>query len=194
MLKKILGYKCSTATLGQNNKLILSLENALTPAMWVIDLNESQSLLFKVVETDEGLFALQKIAEGPKGRTIEDLAFYSKKSDAMDAMTKASLAMSEKVSQKSTSGLMKFIRALVNILAVIIVLLSIALYLRLDATLINWINGSQTTLSSTNPTVDNATQPSVQPSSNPNDIGVPLSADDFFNNQSGGGRTSGLPF
>jgi hypothetical protein len=68
------------------------------------------------------------------------------------------------------------------------------LYLRLDATLINWINGSQTTLSSTNPTVDNATQPSVQPSSNPNDIGVPLSADDFFNNQSGGGRTSGLPF
>ena len=62
MLKKILGYKTSSATLGDNHRLVLSLEAALTPAMWIIDLNASPSLLFKVTESDDGLFALQKLS------------------------------------------------------------------------------------------------------------------------------------
>ena len=186
MLKKLLGCRSSSATLGENSKLVLSLEDALTPAMWVIDLNESPSLLLKVTQTEDNLYALQKLSDGAKGKHTEDLAFYNKKAAALNAMERASVAMK---GQEKQHFIPRFIRTLFSVMAILIVLFAVSVYFRLDMAVIQWLSDDQVISTST----AHETQTNVaQPSKNTNDVGVPLSADDFFNNQSN--RPSGLPF
>jgi len=181
MLKKILGYKTSSATLGDNHRLVLSLEDALTPAMWIIDLNASPSLLFKVTESDDGLFALQKLSGG----TAEDLAFYKKKSCAINAMNKACTAMN---AHHETRPFMRFIRALIGAVGLLVILIALFILLRLDVVFINWLNNSN----AAGTEIVQQTTPAPLTSDNTNDVGVPLSADDFFDQKPS--RSSGLPF
>lgn len=178
MLKKILGCHCSTAH-KSDDRLILSLSDAMTPAVWVINLSENPSLLLKVEETNNDLFVLQKITSDGKTTTTEELGYYAKKGYAIRAMNKATCAL-----QKSCS-----FGSWVWTAAKIIVAAGVVLFLATQITQSNFSLSSMASFitapfeTASVPETSNAqAEPSqeIVPSSDPNAVGVPLSADDLL--------------
>ena len=120
MLKKILGCHCSTAH-KTDDRLILSLTDAITPAMWVINLSDNPSLLLKVEESDNNLYVLQKITSDGKTTVTEELGYYAKKGHAINAMDKATRALDN--SKGVGAGLWCFGKMIIGA-AVVVFLLS----------------------------------------------------------------------
>ena len=165
-----------------NNTMVLSLPDAMTPVVWVFDMNETKSFFVKIEQNDAGLFVLQKIVTSSK--KIEDIAYYSERKQALCAMgliarmdTKKALAPSDVLAKFG-----KILKLSVMILlAALISYLVFYLYDPLDERIASVNNGETETTVSNN-------QPSI--SSNTDAVGVPMSADDFLNKKS----PLGFPF
>jgi hypothetical protein len=187
-MKKLLGYRTSKARL-TNNKLILSLDNALTPVMWVIDLTTTPSFVLKVEENSDGYFVLQKTHSDGKLLTTEDLAYYEKKGHALDAMDHAANAMSKsKNCSLITEKFMRFV-CLVIIIGGFVWAIS---HFGKDIDLKAFIPTIELSVDGEALPQSQQYEPRPEPQQNMNEMGVPLSADDFFNNQDS--QDNGIPF
>ena len=65
----------ASAKLSGNN-LVLSLPDAMTPVVWMIDMDKSGSFFMRVDKDDNGLHILQKIEGSGADVKIEDIAYY----------------------------------------------------------------------------------------------------------------------
>lgn len=175
--------KTSSARLSHNN-LVLSLPDAITPVVWMIDTKASGSFFVRVEKDDNGLFILQKVEGTGNAVKIEDIAFYSDKKKAVSAMAKIGQIQDfSDASHKQSS----FTKTLLKIIVTAIVLAGLAL-LGLIALGRGWIIDNENTLTAEQTSVDTTPPPYVE--SNSDALGVPLSADDFMNQRG----PSGLPF
>lgn len=177
MIKKLLGISVSTAHI-KDQKLVLSLADAMTPAVWIVDLTQSPTLLFKVEETSDGLFVLQKIENG----NAEELGYFKKRGHAVRAMENATIAL-----QNKNCALWSLIKlgVLAGLIVVILSFASIDFGNVLGEGFWNFTSFFDTQ------TIDQSEPVAPQPSTNPDAVGVPLSADDFLMQRR---STNGLPF
>lgn len=172
-------YKCPSATLS-NNTLVLSLPDAITPVVWVMDVEKEGTFVIKV-EEQEGLFALQKVAK--KG-VIEDIAFYKNKKRALRAMvtiTKATKSQNTKARPQRPYKDLFFVLTIG------------ALGYFLYTPTVNFVGTLLANLSTSNQT-SQANKAAVQQGpiveqQDTNAVGVPMSADAFLKN-----KNTGLPF
>lgn len=215
MIKNILGCACPSAHVSAN-KLVLSLPDAMTPVMWVIDLEESKTILLKVHEADNNTFVLQKIdRSGAKDSIAEDIAYYDSKGKAVRALNRTNDALNRQSCGRKNRGVTGCIWYWVKMALAYIILTTLLVYWLLSTQFGTGIflkmidmqrDGVATVLSTPMVTGDNITMPApqesatpttetpVQPgtlavtptSRNPDAIGVPLSADDFIKKQTMG--------
>jgi hypothetical protein len=173
--------KCPNATLS-DQKLVLSLPDAVTPVVWMMDLSTHGTFVLKVEPADDGLFIVQKIST--KG-TVEDIAYYTKKSNAVRAMSTLSNAMNGNAAN-GLWGALKIGVALVVLVGVIYYAITPAQNLWKSS--VNY-RPSTERVDVTETVPQYAPTPSIE-TSDPNAVGVPLSADDFLKDQ----MPVGLPF
>ena len=175
--------KCPTANM-TDNRLILSLPDAITPVVWVMDINDAGSFVIKVERDANDLYILQKVSINDK--KTEDVAYYKDKKSAIRALTTFT-RMANGNNKSSNSG--GFGHAIWSILKT---LLYIALGLILIVAIAYAALFTYTGL--TTPSYDGAIvqQQTMQPTqeTNTDAVGVPMSADDFLNNNG----SQALPF
>lgn len=134
MMKNILGCACSSAQISAN-KLVLSLPDAMTPVMWVIDLDDSKTILLKVQQAEHNTYVLQKInRSGQKDSTVEDIAVYDSKGKAIRALNRTNEALSRQSSGCANRSLAGCIWYWVKMALAFVVLMTIVVY---------WMLGSQ---------------------------------------------------
>lgn len=188
-MRKLLGCRTSKAQLN-DNKLVLSLDNALTPVMWVIDMTTTPSFVLKVEESTDGYFALQKTSSDGKLLTTEDLAYYEKKGHAIDAMERAATALGRK---NTTSIINEKTIKMLFVLAVIGGIIWGATHLASKVDFSTFVPKIELNVGGdTSPTPSKEAKKDKITSDNLNKMGEPLSADDFFENQES--NSGGAPF
>lgn len=164
--------KCPDAKLS-NNTLALSLPDAITPAVWVMDMANEGTFIIKVEQNEAGYYVLQKIST--KGKT-EDIAFYNKKSKAIRAMSVITQAIdTNKPSKFSLFSVMKIF--MLGVIALTILGLGYILYKPAMSIATSFLNGLSTTQ-----ILGKSSTPPVIEQTNTDAVGVPMSADDFLNN------------
>ena len=173
--------KCPNAKLSDNT-LVLSLPDAITPVVWVMDMNSEGTFIIKVENSEDSYYVLQKVST--KGKS-EDIAFYKKRSKAIQAMSIITHAMND-TAHFSIFNLFKKVLFIAVILTIFG--LGYIFYKPAMSTLTTlWDRPSETqTVGS------NEIKPTVAPVIEGKDtsaIGVPMSADDFLKN-----KTNRLPF
>ena len=141
--------------------LIVSLPNAISPIVWRWDLSDVKASAMEIVEENNAYKIVLKL---PKGQP-QDIASFANRDEAMDALMKVSKALelsgplksqsSKIANDENTSGSKIWVG-----LAVILLIFGLFLWM-----------GSGNPVASTQTNAQNQ-------SSGPNDIGVPLSADD----------------
>lgn len=160
-----------------DNKLVLSLPDAMTPVVWMMDTSDKNSFVLKIDQNENGLFIVQKISAD--GKKIEEIAYYATKKKALRAMTTLSKAMDGKGGNKKTS----FWRVSFIIVA------TIAFVLLADYIYFSLLNNASNTVTQTAPITQQSTPQPQQPAPNsgvsndPDAVGVPMSADDFLKEQ-----------
>jgi len=161
---------------------VLSLPNAMTPVVWMIDMTSAGTFLMKVEGTDNGLFVLQKISAD--GKKTEDIAYYASKKKAVKAMAMVTKTMSG----KSSGGTMKFLSMAKNVIltvaAIGVLMFLMMLYFPSFERMILGVPEQASAPVSQQPA------PQQAPQVNPNAPGMPMSADDFLNNNT----TNTFPF
>lgn len=164
--------KCPNAKMS-DGKLILSLPNAMTPVVWVMDMDEAGTFLMKVETTDNGLYVLQKISND--GKKIEDVAYYASKSKAIKAMGMIAKATNARLS--GIKSLLSWVKSLLFIAACLGVLLFLAMlfFPKIERAVIGSSAQTQQQIQQNAPV---APAPMVE--TNPDAVGVPMSADDFL--------------
>lgn len=176
--------QCPSAKIS-DNKVVLSLPDAMTPVVWVMDVADSGTFVMKVDKNENGQYILQKISD--EGKKIEDVAYYASRKNAVNAMTTLTKTIdSGKSNHHSTLWcLLSFIRSSVVFVASlgILVILVDLFFDDVFSTLFNH-NSIETSQQQSIP----HQPPSV--ATDPNAVGVPMSADDFLNQKG----SSGLPF
>jgi hypothetical protein len=170
--------QCPDAKLS-NNTLALSLPDAVTPVVWVMDIASEGTFLVKVEKNEGGYYVLQKVST--KGK-IEDIAFYHKRAKAIRAMLVITNALDTNVTSKfSLLSLMKIF--ILSVVTLTIIALGYILYkpaMSITSTLWNG-SGATQTLRNSNKKLSQSTVPIIE-TENPAVMGVPMSADDFLNN------------
>lgn len=157
-----------------DNRLILSLPNAATPVVWMMDLSDEGTFILRIDQNDNGFFVVQKISKD--GKKIEDIAFYSNKGDAQKAMTLITNATSRSSHNGGVfNSLKKFFVRLVFLIALVFVCL--VAYFNRDI-LFGIDMAPQMAAQSTQQS------PNVTMTDNPDAVGIPMSADDFLNQPS----------
>lgn len=171
-----------------DDKLVLTLPDAMTPVVWMIDTRESGSFFMRVEKDDNGLYILQKIENSGKNVRIEDIAYYVDKDKAVKAMMMVGQVMDGK-DRNSQSG-----SVFGKILKWVFIILFIAL-LYLTLTLIGGIRdmARENMAAQTNLTENQAPAAQDRPFvvDDPGAVGVPMSADKFMEKQD---STLRLPF
>ena len=176
---------CCEAKLS-DNRLVLSLPDALTPVMWMMDLSNEGTFVMRVEQDDNGLYVLQKLSVD--GKKIEDIACYAEKNGAVNAMA----MISKTIQTQKTNALSSRLSMLLSLLRIIIlygiglcalIILTLFVYRPVQIIFGN-IFGSETiateTVDESAAIMNNSSAPTV--SRDPNAAGVPMSADDFLNN------------
>jgi hypothetical protein len=181
MFKKNL---CSSVSVNDDN-LILSLPDALTPVVWVIPIRNSGDFFFKIEQNNEGLFILQKM--GLKEKKPEDIAYYTDAKKAKKAMLLITKAMGREHTSKQIGILSAMVRILKYIILTFIILVALGYFLFQSLPLINQWLGNR--LDSPVATVESAPSPDI--TNNTDAIGVPMSADIFLQQNI---TPLGLPF
>lgn len=195
-MKKLLGCTCPSARI-TDGKLVLSLPDAVTPVMWVIDLNADKTVLLRVAEAENNQYVLQKTNRGAKPDAIEDIAYYTRKGKAIRALTKATEAMdrNERTAAKGIPGALWSWTKTIITWAVLLVLfaywmIGTSFGSGLLLALISLRDGGVPVI-----TFEDTAQPQLQPpltppntvtpgATNPDAVGVPMSAEDFLQNRS----------
>ena len=93
-IKNIFGLPYPSASV-ETGKFVISLPDAMTPVVWMMDISSISDFLFKVDETSDGLYVLQKIVANGNKAEIEDIAYYSKRVNAIRALNAAHKGMSQ---------------------------------------------------------------------------------------------------
>ena len=171
--------KCPNANLS-NNTLVLSLPDAITPVVWVMDVEKEGTFVIKV-EKQDSFFTLQKVTK--KG-VIEDIAFYKNKKKALRAMTTITNATQSTNAQNRSQ---RFYKALFYIFA--IGGLGYFLYtptLSLIGTILSKFSTPSSLVQESS--LSKKESSTIEPQDT-NAVGVPMSADAFLKN-----KNTGLPF
>lgn len=164
---------CPTANLSGNN-LVLSLPDAMTPVVWMIDTKENGSFFIRVEKDENGLFILQKVEGTGKNVKIEDIAFYADRQKAVKAMSAVGKVIDGSRTPAATGGsVWKFVKFAVAVAAFTFVMLTAIGF----AMLKGWMGGSSSDITAADQT------PPPYVGENPNSVGVPLSADDYLNHK-----------
>ena len=162
------------------DQMVLSLPDAMTPVVWMIDMKQTGSFFVRVEDDKNGLFILQKLSGSGKNLIVEDIAYYERKDKAVRAMTLIGDSLKNPSRRPKRGGFLKTLGLFLLSLVVFFILFLLFLYALGNG----WMDfGSQETVQ---PTVQEA--PIV--GSSPDHVGVPLSADDFLNERG----NNGLPF
>jgi hypothetical protein len=160
------------------NRLVLSLPDAMTPVVWMMDLKDEGTFILRVEQNDAGLFILQKISRD--GKKIEDIAYYTREkcaNKAMRVMTSCVAQSGQKTPLKKIFSLIKILLFLAGMAAILL----IVYVLYKDEILSLFSNNTAV--------VAPAVQQENIITDDRNAVGVPMSADDFFS-----GPESLLPF
>lgn len=181
----MLGRQCPQAQISEN-KIILSLPDAMTPVVWVMDMSDTNQFVMKIDQNENGLFILQKISND--GKKIEDIAYYSDRKKAIRGMTIVTKTMNgaPKSCSKFKCLMCCAYKAIVLAASIGILLFIASLY---SVSLNNLLLGGGSSAQPQQAQVQQQQQIiPQQPSApvietNPNAVGVPMSADDFLNQQ-----------
>jgi hypothetical protein len=167
--------KCPNAKLSDNT-LVLSLPDAITPVVWVMDMNSEGTFIIKVENNEDGYCVLQKIST--KGKS-EDIAFYKKRSKAINAMSIITHAM-DGDHKPSFLNLLKT----VFYIAIILTILGLGyIFYKPAISIFTTIwNRPSTTQTVRSPEIKLPTAPVIE-QTKPDAVGVPMSADDFLKNK-----------
>jgi hypothetical protein len=166
------------------SQLVLSLPDAMTPVVWMMNTHETGSFFMRVEQDDNGLFILQKVSGTGKTTTIEDVAYYSDKSKAVIAMNKIGTVLDQQTNNNSSKG------TVIKTFILTGLLFTALFFTLIYAVGRGWIL--------TNPNISvaqlNQQQQQQAPivSDNPNAVGVPMSADEYLGQ--GNNTVIGVPF
>lgn len=181
-MKKIFGGMCPTARMSDGN-LLLSLPDALTPVVWVIDMAVEKTFIIKVEETDTGLYVLKKISATSQ---TDDIAYYKSKKKAIKGMHVITQAMDTNINPPSRNSLMSFLRLLfITILLIMGIIFTVRTILP-----ILLFSEQNSTAQIDSPEQEPQTLDNIINQNNPESVGVPLSADNFLQNRT----NNTLPF
>ena len=151
------------------DRLVLSLPDAMTPVVWMMDLKDEGTFILRVEQNEAGLFILQKISSD--GKKIEDIAYYTREKQAKKAMRIMTSCVSQSGQKTSLKKIFGLIKILLFIAGIAALLLIIYVLYKDEILSIVKLGGE-------------ASVPAVQQeaiiSSDPKAVGVPMSADDFF--------------
>lgn len=176
MFKK---HNCCQSELS-NNRLVLSLPDALTPVMWVMDMANEGTFVMRVEQDDNGFYVLQKLSVD--GKQPEDIACYAEKHKAVNAMAMISKTIQGQKNNASSSLFVTFLSILKKVIIYgiglcLLIILAIFIYGPVKIILGNIFGGAAIE------TVDNVENNNIQPpaiATDPNAAGVPMSADEFL--------------
>lgn len=153
----------------------------MTPVVWMINMSDDKGFMMRVEASENGLFILQKISND--GKKIEDIAYYSNRKKAVRALS----TMTRKIKGNTVpASKLSIVLSMIQFLLVSGAALGV-LYI-----LYTLLVGPASNVE--NVAVDTAVEqqlPAPVIETDPNAIGVPLSADDFFKQNN---KTTGLPF
>jgi hypothetical protein len=184
-------------------KLVLSLPDAMTPVVWMISLDNSDggSFFMRVEKDDNGLHVLQKIEGTGKSIKIEDIAYYMDRKQAVEAMTMVGrVAGNRDSASQSGSDLITTLFSVLKIAVMTFIFIAF-LYVLYLLVADRFLGGEAavTTSPETSSMAPSTPVPMQAPAppqptveSNPDAVGVPLSADDYMNDR--GGSKGVLPF
>jgi hypothetical protein len=154
-----------------DSRLILSLPNAVTPVVWIMDLADEGTFILRIHQNENGFFIVQKVSRD--GKKTEDIAFYSKKNDAQKAMA---LITNATGNDKGNDTLFGILKKIVVRIIFIIALVFVCMVTYVNRDIIFGINIASQAVA---PTAQQT--PDVPITDNPEAVGVPMNADDFFN-------------
>lgn len=178
-LKSMSGQHTAQASV-VDGKLILSFPHALTPVLWQIDLNDVKSSALEVISKDKDKRFLL-ISKTPDG-TITEIAPFDNRDDAVEGLMAAGKALenahgqiknmpsSERTTHVYTAGVEGKKKSWTPVLVSLAVLALVVVL---------WASLSSRMQSANFETLANNTNTSA--SSNVNEPGVAISADDFLN-------------
>jgi len=106
--------QCPSAKMSDST-LVLSLPNAMTPVVWMIDMTSAGTFVMKVENTDNGLFVLQKISND--GKNVEDIAYYASKKKAVKAMAMVTNVKNGQSKKLGLWGVLSFLKSSLLIVA-----------------------------------------------------------------------------
>ena len=153
-----------------DNRLVLSLPDAMTPVVWMMDLADEGTFILRVQQNDGGLYILQKLSRD--GKKIEDIAYYAREAQAKKAM--AIMTNSLAGASKSVLGTGWKMAKTLLFIAGILAILNIIVALN-DHRIVPLFQGDQATA----PVTSSSPQTPVV-TDDRNAVGVPMSADDFL--------------
>jgi len=156
----------------ENRRLILSLPNAVTPVVWVMDLKDEGTFILRVEQNEDGFFVVQKISS--ETQKIEDIAYYTSMREAQKTMTLITAARGQ--ASPFNTGILGIIKKLfiAAILGVALVFVCLVAYINRDIFFGIDITPQQAAIQA-------PVQSEVVVTDNPDAVGVPMSADDFLN-------------
>jgi hypothetical protein len=154
------------------NRLVFSLPDAMTPVVWVMDLKDEGTFILRVEQNDAGLYILQKISRD--GKKIEDIAYYAQEKKAKKSMVILTEAIGKNKVNNPLSrawGIFKTLLFVAGILAILYIIIALNFN-----RILNFIGGEPESVA----VQQSRDQQEPLVSSDPNAVGVPMSADDFF--------------
>ena len=167
---------CACATI-TNDSLVLSLTDAITPIVWRIDLKDSASFVMRVEKNDSGLYALQKLTT--KGKVCEDIAYYTEEKKALNALK----AITKSMSKGGDAGGSFFSKVLTIIKNTVFIALFLVVVALIYIFFVEPLFTSSSDLGMDDISIQQTQEPTVE--TNPNAVGVPMSADSFLKNKEG---------
>jgi len=155
----------------KDGRLILSMPDAETPVVWLMDLNDATTSVLRLESDKQGFFVLRKHG----GKTAETIAVYRNRKPAVRALDKATKALdSARSLRHAGSGSSRLTNIMLGILLVWFILFRLGnldLYL-LQLAIYPFIKDDIAAMQAAQ------TQTGAAAPAQPDAVGVPLSADD----------------
>ena len=178
-IKSLLTGHHSASAKVADGRLILSLPDAETPVLWVMDLDEAATAVIRLEVDKQGNNILKKY--GAKA-AVETVAVYHRRKDAENALVKASAALENARNTRLRVG-PNSQPVIVRPASLISRLFTTFLYIWFVVYLSSALLGMFTGHTIQQPPQNNTTAATTTPDQKDMDAaGVPLSADDFLKN------------
>jgi hypothetical protein len=158
-----------------DGRLVISLPDAETPAVWILDLAEASTCVLRIESDRQGLYVIKK--HGAKG-AAETVAVYRDRDAAQNALHRATRAL-EKARNNRGDRPSRFMRILFWMLTIWFLLYVLNIGRLMVAMVANAFLASP---QQTSAQVQGSSQQAAPPADS---AGVPVSADDFLKNNQG---------